>query len=98
MKLNEISKQEVLKIYDYVKREEVSVRDALRLLHDVAEEVYLGVYEPHFDADEEYSPLVGVLCALYEDYRTAKKYLRAVGDEREARAELRDLVRIARQD
>ena len=97
MNHNEKTKQEVLKIYDYVKREEVSVSHALRLMHDLAEEVYLFVNEPYFDAPEdEHSTIVCVLCELYEDYQTAKKYLKAVGDEREGRVELRDLVSIAR--
>ena len=99
MKLNEISKQEVLKIYDYVLREEVSASDALCLICDLAEDVYCDVMEPYFEEeDEEYSLLVGNLCANYENFHgTAKSYLRDLEDGEEP-AELRRWVMLARED
>lgn len=98
MTYNEKIKQEVLKIYDYVKREEVSVRDALCLICDLAEDVYCDVMEPYFDEpDEEYSLLIGNLCANYENFHgKAKSYLRDL-DEGDEPAELRRWVRVARK-
>lgn len=99
MTFNEKIKQEVLKIYDYVLREEVSASDALCLICDLAEDVYCDVTEPYFEEeDEEYSLLVGSLCANYETYHgKAKSYLREL-DEFEEPAELRRWVMLARED
>ena len=99
MTYNEKIKQEVLKIYDYVLREEVSASDALCLICDLAEDVYCDVMEPYFEEeDEEYSLLVGNLCANYENFHgNAKSYLRDLEDGEEP-AELRRWVMLARED
>ena len=98
MTYNEKIKNEVLKIADYVRRNEVSVRDALCLICDLAEDVYCDVMEPYFDEpEEEYSLLVGSLCDNYETYHSAKSYLRDL-DEDEYEAELAAWIRAARKD
>ena len=89
----EISK-EVLKIADYVKREEMGAADALSLICDLAEDVYCDIMEPYFE-EEEYSLLVGNLCANYENFHgNAKSYLRDLEDGCEP-AELSRWVRLA---
>jgi len=104
MTYNEKIKQEVLKIYDYVKREEVSMRDALCLICDLAEDVYCDVMEPYFDEpEEEYSVLIGSLCDHYEIFHSAKSYLYDLDEDDEPynekvyEAELRKWVRVARK-
>lgn len=97
MTYNEKIKQEVLKIYDYVMREEVSASDALCLICDLAEDVYCDVMEPYSE-EEEYSLLVGNLCANYENFHgNPKSYLRDL-DEGDEPSELRRWVMLARED
>ena len=97
MTYNERMKQEVLKIYEYVKREEISAREALCLICDLAEDAYCDMMEPYFDEPDEISSLlVSALCDNYETYHSAKSYLREL-DEGEEPSALRRWVRLARK-
>lgn len=100
MTYNEKIKQQVLKIYDYVKREEMCATDALSLICDLAEDVYCDVMEPYLeDEDEGYSLLIGNLCANYENFKgNAKSYLRDLEYGCEPDAELRRWVMLSRED
>ena len=95
MTYNQKISKEVLKIADYVNREEMGAEDALSLICDLAEDVYFEATEPCFDEpDEEPSTLILALCNHFENYHSEKSYLRDL-DEGEELDELRRWVRLA---